>query len=129
MNWSSWWSVVWTIVLVFAFVAYLIVLFMVLTDLFRDHSLNAFWKVIWIIALIVVPYLSAFIYLIARGNGMAARSAAVAQANKAAADEYIRKTAGVPSSPAENIAAAKNLLDTGVISQAEFDSLKAKALA
>jgi hypothetical protein len=113
---------------VFVFVAYLMVLFSILGDLFRDHSLNGWWKAVRIIFLIFVPFLTALIYLIARGPGMARRGMEQAQEIRAQQDAYIRATAG-GSSAADDIAKAKSLLDSGAISQAEFDSLKAKALA
>lgn len=128
MDWSSFWNVLWYTVLVFAFIAYLMVLFMVLSDLFRDHKLAAGWKVVWIIMLIVLPYLTAFVYLLARGGGMAERGQAAAAAAEKANREYIRHAAG-QSSPAADIATAKSLLDAGTITPEEYEALKAKALA
>lgn len=113
----------------FVFFAYLMVLFSILGDLFRDSSVNGFVKAIWIIFLIFVPFLTALIYLIARGNGMTKRSMAQAAEMRAAQDEYIRQAAGSGGSSVDDIAKAKALLDAGTISQAEFDALKAKALA
>jgi len=113
---------------VFVFVAYLMVVFSILADIFRDHSLNGWLKAVWIIFLIFVPFLTALVYLIARGGSMQKRSIAQAQELQAAQDAYIRQTAG-SSSATEDIAKAKSLLDSGAISQAEFDALKAKALA
>ena len=112
---------------IFVFVAYLMVLFSILGDLFRDHELNGWWKAVWIIFLIFVPFLTALVYLIARGPGMQRRAIAQAQEIQQAQAEYIRATAGT-SSPTDDIAKAKQLLDSGAISQAEFDALKAKAL-
>jgi hypothetical protein len=116
---------------VFVFFAYLMVLFSIIGDLFRDSELNGWIKAIWIIFLIFVPFLTALIYLIARGNGMTKRSIAQATEMKKAQDEYIRATAGTAGSSggADDIAKAKALLDAGTITQAEFDALKAKALA
>ena len=114
---------------VFVFVAYLMVLFSILGDLFRDHTLNGWLKAIWIIFLIFVPFLTALIYLIASGTGMQKRGMEQAQEMRRAQDEYIRATAGSSSSAADDIAKAKALLDAGAISQAEYDSLKAKALS
>jgi hypothetical protein len=112
----------------FVFFAYLMVLFSILGDLFRDSSVNGWVKAIWIIFLIFVPFLTALIYLIARGNGMTKRSMAQAAEMRKAQDEYIRQAAG-SGSTVDDIAKAKALLDAGTISQAEFDALKAKALA
>lgn len=128
MDWADFWSVLWYTVMIFAFIAYLIVLFMILTDLFRDHKLSAWWKVVWIIALVVFPYLSAFIYVIARGPGMAERSQLAQNAADAQAREYIREAAGT-ATPADQIATAKTLLDAGAITPAEFEAIKARALA
>ena len=113
---------------VFVFVAYLMVLFSIIGDLFRDHTLNGWWKAVWIIFLIFVPFLTALIYLIARGSGMQKRAIEQAAELRQQQDAYIRATAGT-SSATDDIAKAKSLLDSGAISQAEFDALKAKALA
>ena len=113
---------------VFVFVAYLMVIFSIIGDLFRDHELNGWWKAVWIIFLVFMPFLTALVYLIARGRGMAQRQAAQVSQLQAAQADYIRHTAGT-GSPVDEIAKAKELLDSGAISQAEFDALKAKALA
>jgi|SRR5688572_19255146 hypothetical protein len=114
---------------VFVFFAYLMVLFSIIGDLFRDSELNGWVKAIWIIFLIFVPFLTALIYLIARGNGMTKRSIAQATEMRKAQDEYIRATAGASGGGADDIAKAKALLDAGTITQPEFEALKAKALA
>jgi hypothetical protein len=101
----------------------------VFIDIFRDESLNGWGKALWVLFLVFVPFLAAFIYLIARGHGMAQRGAArTAQAQAESAD-YIRSVAGTASaSPSGEIERAKQLLDTGAITQVEYDALKAKAL-
>ncbi len=104
------------------------VLFQIIGDLFRDHELSGWWKALWIIGLIVLPFLVALIYLIARGKGMAERHMAAVQTAQKQTDQYIKSVASA-SAPADQIASAKALLDAGTISQAEFDQLKAKALA
>ncbi|WP_203581450.1 SHOCT domain-containing protein [Microbacterium hibisci] len=115
---------------IFVFVAYLMVLFSIIGDIFRDHELNGWLKAVWILFLIFVPFLTALVYLIARGNSMQKRSIEQAQELRAAQDAYIRQTAGTGgASAADDIAKAKSLLDSGAITQAEFDALKAKALA
>ncbi|MGI5220718.1 SHOCT domain-containing protein [Nocardia sp. CA-290969] len=124
---DTFWELLWYTLLVFAFVAYLIILFHVVVDLFRDRSMSGIAKTLWIIFLVVVPYLAAFVYLIARGRGMAERQIEAHNAAKQATDEYIQKVAG--KSAADQIADAKSLLDAGTISQAEFDILKSKALS
>ncbi len=123
----SFWEVFWYIFIIFLFFAWLMVLFSILSDLFRDKETGGFTKAVWVIALIFLPFLTALIYLIARGHGMAERNAAAAKEMKQAQDAYIRDVAG--SAPADQIARAKELLDSGAISQAEFDSIKAKALS
>ena len=115
------WLLIWS----FFFVFYLMILFHILGDLFRDKELSGWWKALWVIALIVFPFLSALVYLIARGKGMAERQAGEVQEAQAATDSYIQQVAN----PADQIATAKGLLDQGTISQTEFDQLKAAALA
>jgi type VI protein secretion system component VasK len=124
-SFSDWfWLLVWT----FFFVCYLMVLFQIIADLFRDRDLSGWWKALWIIFLIIFPFLAAVIYLIARGRGMAERQAGEVRRTQVAADQYIQSVAS-RSNPAEQIASAKNLLDSGAITQEEFERLKAKALA
>jgi predicted ferric reductase len=118
------WLLVWS----FFFVMYLMILFHIIGDLFRDKELSGWWKALWVIALIIVPFLTAFIYLIARGRGMAERQAGEMRQAQEATDSYIQQVAG-RSNPAEQIATAKGLLDQGTITQTEFDQLKAAALA
>lgn len=124
---DSFWDWFWLLVWWFLFFAYLIVLFQIIGDLFRDRALSGWWKAVWVVFLIIFPFLTALVYLIARGNGMAERQLQAVQRAKVETDAYIREVA--TKSPAEHIADAKALLDQGVISQAEFDTLKAKALA
>ena len=127
--WNSFWDVIWWFLWAFVFIAYLMALFAIIGDLFRDHKLSGWWKAVWIIFLIFVPFITALIYLIARGNGMAERSQKEAKQYQAATDAYIRQTAGSAASPSDEIAKAKALLDAGTISQQEYDQLKSKALA
>jgi ABC-type multidrug transport system fused ATPase/permease subunit len=117
----------WLLIWWFLFFAYLVILFQIIGDLFRDHVLSGWWKAVWIIFLIVAPFLTALIYIIARGKGMAERQMQAVQQAKSDTDSYIREVAG--KSPAEHIADAKALLDAGTIDQNEFAQLKAKALA
>lgn len=124
---ENFWSIIWVVIWSFVFIAYLFVLFYILTDLFRDHQLSGWWKALWIIFLIFAPYLTALVYVIARGKGMAERQQAYIRDTKTQTDAYIRDVAG--KSPAESIADAKALLDSGTITPQEFDRLKAKALA
>ena len=124
---SNFWDSVWLIFSAFLFVAYLFVMFQVITDLFRDDKVSGFGKAAWIVGLIFLPMLTALVYIISRGSGMAERQRAVVQRAKADTDAYIRQVAG--KSPAEQIADAKALLDAGTITSEEFQRLKAKALA
>jgi Short C-terminal domain/Phospholipase_D-nuclease N-terminal len=124
---SNFWDIVWLILSTFVFVAYLLVLFQILVDLFRDHELGGGFKALWIIGLIFLPVMTALVYIVARGRGMAERARAAAQRAKSEADAYIRDVAG--KSPADQIATAKTLLDAGTITPDEFARLKAKALA
>ena len=124
----SFWQFFWLLVWSFFFVAYLMILFQIFADLFRDHELSGWWKAVWVVVLIILPFLGALIYLIARGGSMGRRQLAAAQAAQKQADRYIQTVAGGVS-PAEHIASAKKLLDDGTITQSEFDTLKAKALA
>lgn len=102
----------------------------VIIDIFRDHTLNGWAKALWLIFLVFLPFLAAFIYLIARGKSMAERRMQEQADAQAQANAYIRNVAGTGgSSAAADIEKAKGLLDSGAISQAEYDQLKAKALA
>jgi len=124
---NSFLDFLWLIIVSFAFVAYLIILFQIVTDLFRDKEQKGWHKAVWIVFLILFPLLTAVIYLIARGGGMAERQAAYLQQSKSASDSYIREVAG--RSPAQEIADAKALLDAGSINADEFEKIKVKALA
>ena len=125
--WDTFWHFLWSTIVIFAFIAYLMILFNILVDLFwRDHKTSGWIKAVWVIFLIVVPYLTALVYLIVRGTGMAERAREQALQAKKETDDYIRTAAG--RSPAQEIADAKALLDGGAISRAEFDALKVRAL-
>ncbi|MFW0793547.1 SHOCT domain-containing protein [Gordonia sp. CPCC 205515] len=125
--WDSFWDFIWYTLVIFAFVAYLMVLFYILADLFRDRALSGWWKAVWIILLIFIPWLTALVYLIARGHGMTRRAAEAQAEMRQQSDDYIKSVAG--RSSADQIASAKSLLDAGTITEAEFQALKAKALA
>lgn len=124
---SNFWDLLTLIFSTFLFVAYLFVLFQIVTDLFRDGEMGGIAKALWIIALIFLPMLTAIVYIIGRGKGMAARQQAALNRMKSESESYIRQVAG--RSPATDIAEAKSLLDAGTITQAEFERLKAKALS
>jgi hypothetical protein len=124
---SNFWDTLWLIASTVIFIAYLMVLFHIVVDLFRDGELGGFAKALWVIGLVFVPVLTSLAYLIVRGAGMSARQQQALQRAKSQTDSYIREVAG--KSPAEQIADAKALLDAGTITQDEFTRLKAKALA
>ena len=119
-------NVFWTMMIFFLFVIWIWILITVFADIFRRRDIGGGMKAVWIIFVIVLPYLGVFIYLIAEGHHMAERNAEQMNTARAQQDEYIKSVAG--SSPADQIGQAKQLLDSGAITQAEFDSLKAKAL-
>ena len=121
-------QVMWTMFVFFAWVLFFWLLFTVFGDLFRRHDISGWAKAAWTFLVIVLPFLGIFIYLIAEGKGMGERSMEQARGAEAQMDTYVRSVAG-SSNGAEQIAKAKELLDTGAINQAEFDTLKAKALA
>ena len=125
---DSFWDFFWFIISFFLLMAYLVVLFQILTDLFRDRDTSGWAKAFWVFFLIIFPLVTSLVYLIARGQGMAERNIAAVKSAQANQEEYIRSVSG-GGSPADEIARAKALLDSGAISQAEFDALKAKALA
>jgi ABC-type multidrug transport system fused ATPase/permease subunit len=124
---SNFWDLILLIASTFIFVAYLIVLFQIVVDLFRDTEMGGGSKVLWILGLIFLPVLTSLIYILARGRGMAGRQSAAVGRARAEAEAYIRDVAG--KSPADQIAAAKALLDAGTINADEFARLKAKALS
>ena len=123
----SFWDVVWFIFISFAFVAYLMVMFAIITDLFRDRDVSGVMKAVWIVALIFLPLLTSLIYLITRGRGMAERESRSAEEMRQQQEAYIREAAGT-ASPADQIARARSMLDAGDISQSEYERLKEKAL-
>jgi len=122
-------SFFWLLVWAFVFGCYLVVLFQVIVDLFRDDNLSGWWKAIWIIFLIIVPFLSLLIYVIARGRGMAERRQEALGGGRRDEGAYVPPPIMRIPNPAEDIASAQKLLDQGAINQAEFDQLKQKALA
>jgi hypothetical protein len=119
-------DVFWTILIFFSWVIWFWIVITVFADLFRRHDISGWGKAAWIVFVIVVPFLGVLVYLIAQHDGMRERSTKDAQAQQQAFDQYVRDTAG---GSAAEIAQAKELLDSGAITQAEFDAIKAKALA
>ena len=121
-------SFLWDMLLVFAFVIWFWLLITVFADIFRRHDIGGLGKTGWVIFVIILPYLGVLIYLIAEHQGMADRNIKQVQAQQAQFDDYVQSVAA-KGDPAAQIANAKQLLDNGTITQAEFDSIKAKALA
>jgi hypothetical protein len=114
----------------FLFFAWLMVLFWVFSDIFRSKDLGGAGKTIWVIVVILMPWLGVLIYLLVRGRGMHERQLEQAKEIQQAQAEYIQSVAGSAGvGAADQIASAKSLLESGTITQAEFDQLKAKALA
>jgi ABC-type transport system involved in multi-copper enzyme maturation permease subunit len=113
----------------FLFVIWFWLLIMIFSDLFRDHETSGWAKALWTILVIVLPFIGILLYLIVRGRGMTDRALKQQQAMKQQMDAQIRAAVGTGASPADQIAQAKSLLDTGAITQAEFEALKNKALA
>jgi hypothetical protein len=122
-------QVFWSMLWFFLFFIWIWLLITVFADIFRSHDLGGFAKALWVIFVILVPYLGVFVYLIARGHKMGERAVQQAQAQDAAARVYIQQAAGTSASPAEELARLSSLKDQGVINDDEYAQLKAKALA
>jgi hypothetical protein len=121
-------SFLWDMLLVFAFVIWFWLLITVFSDVFRRHDIGGFAKTLWVIFVIILPYFGVFVYLIAEHKGMADRNVQAVQAQQDQMDAYVRSVAGSGGGAAAEIEKAKTLLDSGAITQAEFDSIKAKTL-
>ena len=121
-------DVLWTMLIIFAWIIWFWLLITVFSDLFRRRDTSGFAKVLWIIFVIVLPFLGVFIYLIVNHDGMTDRSMKQAQAAQAQMDDYVRTVASSGGAAGE-IEKAKGLLDSGAITQSEFDAIKAKALS
>jgi hypothetical protein len=119
----------WTMLWLFLWIAWLMVLFRVIFDIFRSHDMGGVAKALWAIFVIVLPFLGVFVYLIARGRSMAERDAKEAQAQEAAFQSYVRQAAGSGGGTAEELTKLADLKERGVISDAEFEAQKAKLLA
>jgi len=121
-------DVMWTMLVFFLWVAWFWILFGVWGDIFRRHDLSGLGKTGWFIFTLVLPFLGVFIYVVSQNDGMQQRNLERAQAQRAQMDDYVRSTAGSGGAAAD-IEKAKQLLDSGAITQPEFDALKQKALA
>ncbi len=125
----SGWDVFWDILWFFFLVIWIMILFSVIMDLFRDHTESGFKKFVWCVFLIFLPFITVFVYVIVRGQGMAKRNMERQVASKQEFDSYVQQVSGSGGSAADQIAKAKGLLDSGAITQAEYDNMKTKALA
>jgi Short C-terminal domain/Phospholipase_D-nuclease N-terminal len=119
-------EVLWTLIIFFAWVIYIWIVITVLIDVFRRDDIGGWGKAGWVVFVIVLPFLGVLIYLIAQHDGMRAHTERQLQAQKSAFDQQVREAAG---GSANEIAKAKELLDSGAITQAEFEAIKAKALS
>ena len=122
-------DVVWSMLVFFLWVAWFWILFSVWGDLFRRTDLSGWGKAGWLIFTLVVPFLGVFVYVITQNDAMTQRNLERAKAQRAQMDEYVRSTAGGGGGAAAEIERAKQLLDSGAIDQAEFQTLKQRALA
>ena len=129
MDTTNFWDVLLWSFWFFIWISALMIWFRCLFDMFGDSTLSGWGKAGWAILLVFLPWLGAIIYLIARGRSMGERQMAEVARQQAAQQEYIQQVAGKSASPASQIADAKALLDSGAISQTEFESLKTKAMA
>jgi general stress protein CsbA len=121
-------DILWTMIIFFVWVSWIWMLILIFTDVFRRRDISGWAKAAWSFFLIVLPFLGAFIYLIAQHDGMADRAAERAQGQRAQMDDYVRSVA-TNGGAASEIDRAKHLLDDGAITENEFEALKAKALA
>ena len=121
-------DILWTMLVLFAWVIWFWLLIVVFGDIFSRHDISGWGKAGWLLLVVVLPYLGVFIYMIAQGTHMAERRDKRSQAARSEFDDYVKNVAA-SGGPAAEIDKAKQLLDSGAITQAEFDSIKAKALA
>ncbi len=119
-------DVFWTMILFFAWFAWIWIAITCFIDVFRRDDIGGGGKALWVVFIIVIPFLGVLVYLIAQHDGMRERAISQQRAQKAAFDDYVRDAAG---GPASEIAKAKELLDSGAITQADFDAIKAKAVS
>jgi hypothetical protein len=124
----TFWDALWSLLVFFLWVAWFILLFHIVIDIFRRRDASGWKKAIWLVFILFVPFLGVFVYLIANSDDMARRNMEQTAAARADMDEYVRSVASEGGAAAE-IERAKKLLDSGAISQTEFDAIKAKALA
>jgi predicted PurR-regulated permease PerM len=122
-------DILWDILIIFAWLIFIWIAITVLIDVFRRHDISGWAKAAWVIFVVILPWIGVLVYLIVNHDGMNERRIKDAQTQQAQFDEYVRRTAGSGGGASAEIEKAKALLDSGAITQQEFDSLKAKALA
>jgi hypothetical protein len=122
-------GVFWSMVWLFLWIAWIFLLFRVIADIFRSHDMSGWGKALWAIFVVVVPFLGVFIYLLARGQGMAERDVAQARSSEAAFQSYVRETAGSDGGTASELSKLADLRAQGVLTDAEFEAQKAKLLS
>ena len=120
-------NVLWDILIIFAWILFIWIAIIAFTDLFRRRDISGWGKAAWVVFIVLIPWIGVLVYLIANHDGMAERNEKQTKAAQAQFDQYVRQAAGT-GGPANEIDTAKKLLDSGTISQAEFDAIKAKAL-
>jgi hypothetical protein len=125
----TFWDALWTIFVFFLWILWFFLLFKIIVDVFRRHDIGGGKKTIWLIFILFLPFIGAFAYIVANGDGIAQRDQERARASQAQFNDYVQSVAGSGGGAAAEIDKAKQLLDSGAITQAEFDSLKARALA
>ena len=122
-------GVFWSMLWIFLWIAWIVVLFRVIADIFRSHDMGGWGKALWAIFVVVAPFLGVFVYLIARGHSMAERDAGQARAQDAAFRSYVQDTVGSSGGTADELSKLADLKERGVITDAEFEAQKAKLLA
>ena len=122
-------DVLWDILIITAWLIFFWIAITVLIDVFRRHDISGWAKAAWVIFVVILPWIGVLVYLIVNHTGMAERRYQDQAAAQSQFDDYVRQAAGTAASPTAEIARAKELLDSGAITQAEFDAIKAKALA
>jgi predicted PurR-regulated permease PerM len=125
----TFWDALWTIFVFFLWILWFFLLFKIIVDVFRRHDIGGGKKTVWLIFILFLPFIGAFAYIVANGDGIAQRDQERARASQAQFNDYVQSVAGSGGGAAAEIDKAKQLLDSGAITQAEFDSLKARALA
>ncbi|HET6833074.1 MAG TPA: SHOCT domain-containing protein [Acidimicrobiales bacterium] len=122
-------DLIWTTIWIFFLILFIWVFIMIVSDLFRDHKLSGWAKALWVLGLIIFPLIGSLVYLIARGEGMAERSASDQRQARAEFDSYVRATAAsTGTAPVDDLTRLAELRNNGTISDAEFEAMKARVV-